>query len=599
MKRLLFIGIALLWAQGLLAQAEVAFSRPGGFYEESFSLSLSCAGGHNIRYTVNGGTPTAEASLYTEPLLLDEACYSHSDIYTIVNSIPSVFYPVEDVKHAIVVRAAVFDEQEHRVGPVITQTYLIKSLGCNLHGLPVMSINADSLDLFDYETGIFVPGMYYDPADSTHTGNFHQTGREWERRINVEFYEPDNRGLNQQCGLRTHGGASRWFQQKGLKLYARDEYGKKRFNHKFFEHSSIASFKRLILHPFRCSNWLQTGAQEYLAQRVASRLDIDVLGVRQTALFVNGEYWGIYTLEESPDERYLEDHYDVELDEVNVIKWWEVEQYGDITEWWDFYQWMRNEADMLVAADSARAFAQLDMSCFVDYMLFGTFSANLDWPQNNVMLWQAANGEPFRFIFFDGDGCFTNVNYNALDNAIHQGGNSVIFKRLLTSDYFRQLMMDRFLELKETHLSYEAMKPFLEEYRVAVAAEIPDQARRFGFPWHQWRWAADMDTTDAFLRNRCQRFELDLMSFLSVDEQSEMLEFACYPNPSQGSFTLQFTANGNAMMPFEVIDVVGRKVISGSKQVREGVNAFNIETNLPAGLYLVRMGGSVRRIVIE
>ena len=599
MKRLLFIGIALLWTQGLLAQAEVAFSHPGGFYEESFSLSLSCAGGHHIRYTVNGSTPTSEASLYEESLLLNEACYSHSDIYTIVNSIPSVFYPVEDVKHAIVVRAAVFDEQEHRIGPVVTQTYLIKSLGCNLHGLPVLSISADSLDLFDYDTGIFVPGMYYDSADSTHTGNFQQTGREWERCINVEFYEPDNHGINQQCGLRTHGGASRWFQQKGLKLYARDEYGKKRFNHKFFEHSSIASFKRLILHPFRCSNWLQTGAQEYLAQRVASRLDVDVLGVRQTALFVNGEYWGIYTLEESPDERYLEDHYDVELDEVNVIKWWEVEQYGDITEWWDFYQWMRNEADMQVAADSARAFTQLDMSCFVDYMLFGTFSANLDWPQNNVMLWQAANGEPFRFIFFDGDGCFTNVNYNALDNAIHQGGNSVIFKRMLTSDYFRQLMMDRFLELKETHLSYEAMKPILEEYRLAVAAEIPDQAHRFGFPWHQWRWAADMDTTDAFLRNRCQRFEQDLMSFLSVDEQSESLEFACYPNPSQGSFTLQFTANGNATLPFDVIDVIGRKVISGSKQVREGLNAFNIETNLPAGLYLVRMGGSVKRIVIE
>jgi hypothetical protein len=77
------------------------------------------------------------------------------------------------------------------------------------------------------------------------------------------------------------------------------------------------------------------------------------------------------------------------------------------------------------------------------------------------------------------------------------------------------------------------------------------------------------------------------------------LEFACYPNPSQGSFTLQFSANGNATLPFEVIDVVGRKVISGSKQVREGLNAFNIETNLPAGLYLVRMGGSVKRIVIE
>jgi len=599
MKRLLFIGVVLLWAQSLWAQTEVVFSRQGGFYEEGFPLSMDCADGLHIRYTVNGNAPTADALLYSDPLLLNESCHSNSDIYTIVNTIPSAFYSVSDVKHAIVIRAAAFDEQEQRVGPVATQTYLIKSLGCDLHGLPVMSIVADSLDLFDYETGIFIPGVHYDPADSVHTGNFHQTGREWERCINVEFYENDNRGLNQQCGLRTHGGASRWFQQKGMKLYARDEYGKKRFTHKFFESTPISSFKRLCLHPFRCSNWLQTGAQDYLAQRVASRLDVDVLAVREIALFINGEYWGIYTLEESPDERYLEDHYDVDLDQVNMIKWWEVEHHGDITEWWDFYQWMRNEADMDVAADSARAFTQLDMSCFVDYMLFGTFSANLDWPQNNVMLWQSANGEPFRFILFDGDGCFTNVEYQALDNAIHQGGNSVIFKRLLTSGFFRQLMIDRFMELKETHFSYAAMKPMLEEYRVAVAGEIPSQAQRFGFPWHQWKWAEDMDVADAFLQNRCQRYEQELLGFLSVEEPVEAMVFSCYPNPSSGSFSLRFISNANATMQFEVYDAVGRKVISEPKQVRVGENHFNIEMQLPAGLYLLRMGASVERIVIE
>ena len=52
--------------------------------------------------------------------------------------------------------------------------------------------------------------------------------------------------------------------------------------------------------------------------------DVDGLNVRQTVVFINGEYWGIYTLEESPDERYLEDHYDVDLDEVNIIKYWGV-----------------------------------------------------------------------------------------------------------------------------------------------------------------------------------------------------------------------------------------------------------------------------------
>ena len=599
MKRFFFIVLAVLLVQSLLAQNEVVFSRQGGFYEESFFLELRCTDGLHIHYTMNGGTPNPEAPLYSEPLFLDEECYSKSDIYTIVDCIPSVYYSVEDVKRVIVIRAAAFDEYDHCVSPVVTHTYLIRSLGCDVHGLPMLSIAADSLDLFSDSIGIFVPGVYYDASDSTHTGNFHQTGKEWERCINVEFYENDNSGINQQCGLRIHGGASRWFQQKGMKLFAREEYGKKRFKHKFFESNPLLSFKRLVLHPFRCSNWLQTGAQDYLAQRVASRLDIDALSVRETAVFINGEYWGIYTLEESPDERYLEDHYDVDLDKVNVIKWWEVEQYGDITEWDDFYDWMRNEADMLVAADSIRAFTQLDMSCIVDYMLFGTFSANLDWPQNNVMLWQSANGQPFRFILFDGDGCFTSLQYPALDNAIHQGGNSVIFKRLLTNNHFRQMMRDRFLELKETHFSYNATKPFLEEYRAIVNGEIDDQTQRFGFPWHYRKWVEDMDVSDAFLQNRCDQFERELLSFLSVEEPSEMLAFSCCPNPSTGSFTLRFFAEVDAKIPLEVFDAMGRKVISELKPVRAGENSLGINVGLPAGLYTLRMGSFVKRIVIE
>ena len=598
MKRLVFIGLFMLWMQSLLAQPAVVFSRQGGFYEESFSLTLSCGEGLQIRYTTNGNKPTATSFLYESPLVLDEALYSKSEAYNVVNTISSLYHEVVDVEHAIVIRAAAFDANGDCVSPIVTQTYLIHSLGCDVHGLPVLSITADSLDLFDYETGIFIPGVYYDPSDSTHTGNFQQSGSEWERQINVEFYEPDNTGINQPCGLRMHGGASRWFQQKGMKLYAREEYGKKRFWHKFFEHSEMASFKRLVLHPFRCSNWLQTGAQDYLAQRIASNLDIDVLGVRQVVVFINGEYWGIYTLEESPDQRYVEDHYDVDLEHVNLIKWWEVEQYGDITEWRDFYNWMRYEADMSVAADSARAFTQLDMDSFVDYMLFGTFSANLDWPQNNVMLWQSANGQPFRFILFDGDGCFTRWDYKALENAIHQGGNSVIFKRLLTSDYFRQLMTERFLALKETCFSYEAMRPYLEEYRNTVEGEIAKQAERFGFPWNDWMWQADMDTVDAFLRKRCAFYEQELQGFLSVEEP-ENKGFAVYPNPSSGAFCIVVDADAFSMLPVEIYDMMGKQVFMENKSLQSGENILYLQTDLPSGLYLIKAGPVIERIIIQ
>ena len=173
---------------------EVTFSTPGGFYDNPFELTLSCNQRDKvIHYTTNGNTPTANDPVFGEPLLLGESLYSHSDIYTILDCPESMWFMPTSVQKCIVIRAAAFDENGSLSGKVTTNTYLIKSLGCDTHGLPAVSICADSLDLFDYERGIFVPGAYQDPSNPEGTGNYYQSGREWERPMNFEFCQPTSR----------------------------------------------------------------------------------------------------------------------------------------------------------------------------------------------------------------------------------------------------------------------------------------------------------------------------------------------------------------------------------------------------------------------
>ena len=119
MKRLALIGFLLL-SQWAMAQA-VTFSAPGGFYDQPFELTLHCNDGFQIRYTTNGGEPTATSHLYQGNLQLDERLYSESKAYTIVNTIPSLFRSVDDVEHAIVIRAAAFDANGTRVSQVVTR----------------------------------------------------------------------------------------------------------------------------------------------------------------------------------------------------------------------------------------------------------------------------------------------------------------------------------------------------------------------------------------------------------------------------------------------------------------------------------------------
>ena len=135
-------------------------------------------------------------------LMLSDSLKSHSDIYKILISPEDDFYLPDSVIKGIVIRAAAFNNQGDRVSPVVTQSYFIKSLNCDLHNFSVVSICADSLALFDYDTGIMVPGAFLDPNDPQWTGNYYQEGRSWERLCNVEYYTTGNEGFNQQAGLR-------------------------------------------------------------------------------------------------------------------------------------------------------------------------------------------------------------------------------------------------------------------------------------------------------------------------------------------------------------------------------------------------------------
>ena len=306
-NRLLFLLTLFATLVGHAQEAEVSFSVSGGFYDTVFSLSMSCTDeSYAIRYTLNGGTPQANSHLYREPLCLDEHMYGHSDFYTIRCCPDSLWFRPDSVRHCIVIRAAAFDDRGNCVSEVVTNSYFIKALGCDTHGLPVVSLCADSLDLFGFEQGIMVPGVCFDSANADWSGNYYQHGREWERLCNVEFYELDNQGVNQQAGLRTHGGNARRELQKGLKVYARKDYGKKDFEHVFFPECENGTFRRLVLKPFRL---LSYAVRDDVATKMAQTLNVEWQASRPTVLFIDGEYWGIYLLKEKLDEHCLAGHF--------------------------------------------------------------------------------------------------------------------------------------------------------------------------------------------------------------------------------------------------------------------------------------------------
>ena len=450
-------------------EVSVAFSSPGGFYESPFSLSLSCPNGYSIHYTVNGNTPSMSDPIYEEPMMVDEKLFSKSNIYTIPTCPDSIWFVPDTIQRCIVIRAAAFNEEGNLFGDVVTHSFFIQSLWPNISQLPVISLCCDSLSLFDYDTGIMVQGAM--------EGNYFQKGRDWERLCNVEFYEPDNTGINQQAGIRIHGAAARCGIQKGLRLYARKEYGEKRLKHPFFKDTEIKSFKHLVLKPFEYGLF-----KDYLCSKIASPLDFETPQSRPAILFLNGEYWGLYYLKERPDDQFLEDHYGYDKEDINVIESWEGSiANGSNESYIQMMQWFM-KANLSDPTEYEQACRLIDVNCFIDYYCFQLFTANADWPNNNMRCWQANEG-PWRWIFHDGDYCLTDYQKmlsKTLYNKENKDISTLLFSKLLMNEAFRDQFYERMGYLLTNEFDSRNTKPYFTACMKSIEKEIDSQFERFG-----------------------------------------------------------------------------------------------------------------------
>ncbi len=612
MKKICFAVLVLLMSR-LCAQGQtVTFSQRGGFYENSFAIELSCGGAYQIRYTTNGSTPNAGSTLYEEPLLLGPALYSTSDIYTIQISPDNLVYVPDSVSHCIVIRAAAFTPNGSCVSPVVTNTYLIGSLGCDTHGLAVVSICADSLDLFDYNTGIFVPGVNYDPSNPDHTGNYYQHGSDWERPINVEFYEPDdNSGINQKCGLRTHGNMSRRWPAKGMKIYAREQYGKKRFKHNFFNDPILDSYKHLVIKPLSVG-WSDSGIQNFICHKLSRQIGVTSSDSRPVIVFLNGEYWGVYFLHEKMDERFLEDHYQIDINNTNIIESWHgTVDCGDNFNFLQMMSWFEQK-DLSNPDNYIHACSLIDIDNFIDYYVFETFIGNYDWPHNNMRCWQEGN-DKWRWIFFDGDACLDAPNFDVFANATvynppttwaNYPEAKLLFKKLLKNEEFRAMFRARAIEMCDNYFGYENTSSVYNLIVDMLSDNIDGQSHRFGQPSSMDSWEHGNNIINTFLYHRVDNYLAALDEFLNnmdINEVHPWEQLDAFPSPTTGNINVVIANKTDSSLELKMYDITGRIAYSqwiDTTTIQEN-DLISFDPHLPSGVYVLEMGGLKQKIIIQ
>ncbi|MBR1664031.1 MAG: CotH kinase family protein [Ruminococcus sp.] len=550
-------------------------SKQGGMYAEAFDLTMSTDDGNKIYYTLDGSDPaTSETRVeYTSPINI----YNRSNDPYIVAELakPRLVTPWDGYKlpqqsavdKGTIVRAVTLSANG-KYSETVTSSYFIGVSSADHNGLPILSVTMDTDDLFDYEKGIYVLGKVYDenkrtaPDPSNPPANYNQKGKEWERPCHIDFFEPDGTlAVSQDCGVRTKGAYSRADYQKSLRFYAREEYGEKNFKYTFFDDAfqengsgkQLKKFKKLVVRNGGNDTNYTKFKDLYTGELVSDRA-FDTQEGRPCVVYIDGEYWGLYTLQEEYDDHYFEENYDVNSDEVVVYKKGEIDEGNE--EDIELFNTMRKYAERHDLSNEkyyAEMCKMIDVKSFADYMAAEIYIANEDWPGNNYSMWRTrtvdetnpyADGR-WRMCFYDTEmgtdhygNASTKPGYNKLKDILKNTWDDlpVLLNALLKNDSFKAMFVNSFMDITNINFEYTKARALLNEYKAAYYPEMKKYYARF--PNWAGTWTTDecISRLNAFLKERPAYVPQMLQSNFGLSDAVDVTINAV--NPSGGVVTL-------------------------------------------------------------
>jgi len=438
-------------------------SLESGWYNQGQFLIMNTDSLSKIYYTINGDIPDSNDNLYVDTLFLDSTT---------------------------VISARVFRDSSYLPSKVIDRTYFFNE---DNFDLPVFSIITDSLNLWDWNTGIYVLGPNADTLYPFDGANFLINGLyKWSR---LEFFDKHkDKQAEEEFDLAIHGGVTRTYAQKSLRINLRSEYTGNLNWSLFSQKPHINEVNNLTLRNGG-SSWSNTDRiRDGLISEIAGSSNIDVMGFEPCILYLNGKFWGQYGIREKIDEHYIESNHGIDSDSIDLISTRRGNISGSNVHFLETYDTIlnTNPTDTMFYTLIDERF---DLDNYIDYFVIETYIQNYDWKsgRNNTKYWRAQNSGKWRYILYDTDQQFHNFfsDINAIEFArnpyVISNGNIVfiptihseLFGHILENEIFRCKFISRYSELVSTIFDPDTIFAKSEELKLKISSVIPSHFDRW------------------------------------------------------------------------------------------------------------------------
>lgn len=599
-------------------------SHQSGYYSEPFYLELHSPSNQDIiHYTTDGSDPTLESPIYESPILIDYALNINEGLsyFPTTPLLPVHDYtwqmPIESVYKINVIKYLNF-KNDVPSGSIHARTFLVDPQAADRYSFPILSIITDKDHMVGYENGIYVPGKEFENTgwvNNEPIGNYSIRGPETEKPFHLHYLESNGQpGLDLAAGLRIHGSYTRRFPQKSLKFYFRKEYGKNKIEYPLFGEESIDEFKRLSI---KSSDLLRTVFRDYFLQKTQESTEVDGQKSEFVIVFINGEYWGIFTMQERQDKFHVKFKHDIEEDNVIITDACGTNDDG-IKE--PLHQELMNfveETDWSKSESFNQLDKKIDVDNFIDYMITQLFIANTDWPGNNYKMWRSIEDDSkWRWLLYDLDNSFgagtATSDFNSILHTTEINGthwsnpdcSTILFRTAITNPTFQNRFLARFSEALNTNFSTNLLLSQIEEIRLEVLPEIQEHIERWGLPKDMESWEDEIEVLRNFARQRPCMMRTILLNYFKIAEEDFHFNDNCsfdrkgalltssinlYPNPSNGYVQLTFNPEQHHFNgPIEVYLTDGRLIKQSSFSVL-AVNQISFDlSDLENGIYILR-----------
>lgn len=422
-----------------------AFSETGLYHSEAFMLTLACADPDAvIHYTTDGSVPGESSAVYSEPIA---------------------------VSKSQVVRAVV-----SRVGALTSDVVTHHYLFVQPHTVPVVCI-AMSKGAF---AEVWAPKEHSDIVERKSCISYYETGG----ALGVTFW----------AGLKAKGQGTLVYRQKSLAIKLRGSYGRRSVSYPFFPDIPFTTFSSLVLRNSG-QDALNARIRDAYASRITLGMRVETAATRPVAVYVNGQYYGLYDFGEDLDAGYVETHYGVDRDEVDFI---------------------RRNAHVLKGSSEdilrVRAFARkndfsrddryaelvqwVDEEYFIDYVIAQNFFCNSD--MFNQKYWRSWDYTVrWRPVLFDLDFAFRQSKRDIMYAYFVKEGiaspdgsrsNMDIYCALRQNDAWCDRFVERSVEVMYAYFTEERLLSIFDGMVAEMRPEMARQIEKWKYPSSMTKW---------------------------------------------------------------------------------------------------------------